>query len=375
MTNMRYRRRLSTEKRHALNAICPYFTMFPLEFPMKILRRHSRARVVLDPFCGRGTTLYAGRYHGIRAIGIDCSPVAVAISRAKLSSFSVAGPLALAKSLLSSEGVPDVPQGEFWDLAYHPDTLRDICQLRAGLLSAEDSDTGILLRATMLGVLHGPVTKTGSYLSNQMQRTFSPKPNYAVSFWKNRSLFPEKVDVFSALKRKLDRISLATDALVGEGWRDVHLGDSSRKDSFEPVPEGIQLVITSPPYYGMRTYVADQWLRNWFLGAPPRVDYTDPGDLPSSSTEDFVRSLANTWTNVAAKAGDDIHLFVRFGAIPSRSVDSKRLLLESLEESDLSWKVISIRSARTADAGKRQVEQMRTYTTPVSEIDFHAVLT
>jgi hypothetical protein len=44
----------------ALNAICPYFTMFPLEYPLKVLRQHRVAKpVVVDPFCGRGTTLFA----------------------------------------------------------------------------------------------------------------------------------------------------------------------------------------------------------------------------------------------------------------------------------------------------------------------------
>ena len=50
----------------ALNAICPYFTMFPLTFPLAV--RHRRARCgewVLDPFCGRGTTNYAARLVGL----------------------------------------------------------------------------------------------------------------------------------------------------------------------------------------------------------------------------------------------------------------------------------------------------------------------
>jgi hypothetical protein len=44
----------------ALNAVCPYYTMFPLEFPLGVLTRRSRPKQwVLDPFCGRGTTLLA----------------------------------------------------------------------------------------------------------------------------------------------------------------------------------------------------------------------------------------------------------------------------------------------------------------------------
>jgi len=76
---------LAYEPRNALNAICPYFTMFPLEYPLRVLRAHRRGQpIVMDPFCGRGTTLFAARQLGLGARGIDSSPVAVAIARAKL---------------------------------------------------------------------------------------------------------------------------------------------------------------------------------------------------------------------------------------------------------------------------------------------------
>jgi hypothetical protein len=56
----------------ALNAVCPYFTMYPLSFPLKILQRHAQPESwVLDPFCGRGTTNYAARLLGLPTIGID----------------------------------------------------------------------------------------------------------------------------------------------------------------------------------------------------------------------------------------------------------------------------------------------------------------
>src|SRR5882757_1727142 len=67
-----------------LNAICPYFTMFPLWFPFKILHRASSRDIVYDPFCGRGTTNYAARLLGMPSYGVDSNPVAHAIAQAKL---------------------------------------------------------------------------------------------------------------------------------------------------------------------------------------------------------------------------------------------------------------------------------------------------
>ena len=48
--------------------------MFPLDFPLGILKAHARPNArVLDPFSGRGTTNFAARVLGLRTIGIDAS--------------------------------------------------------------------------------------------------------------------------------------------------------------------------------------------------------------------------------------------------------------------------------------------------------------
>src|SRR5258708_38124610 len=69
----------------SLNTVCPYYTMFPLEFPLKRLRRAQPDEWVLDPFCGRGTTMFAARLRGLRCVGIDSNPIAAAIAAAKLT--------------------------------------------------------------------------------------------------------------------------------------------------------------------------------------------------------------------------------------------------------------------------------------------------
>src|SRR6266404_1706323 len=69
------------KKEFAFNAICPYYTMFPLEYPMGIIRKHrADAPVIVDPFCGRGTTIYAARRLGLTSYGFDTSPIAAAIA-------------------------------------------------------------------------------------------------------------------------------------------------------------------------------------------------------------------------------------------------------------------------------------------------------
>lgn len=305
---------------------------------------------------------------------MDISPVAVAISRAKLASASTEDVLSLARKLLARIKQVDTPTGPFWRLAFHSSTLNDLCKIRKGLLQMRScSDDAVLLRAAIMGCLHGPDTQSMSYLSNQMPRTFAPKPRYATDFWRTNRLTARKVSLLVALDRKLKLVERSSTSLIRGNITDVYTGDSSDPDAFAGLRKNVDLVITSPPYYGMRTYVQDQWLRAWFLGGPEQPSYEATGDLPSSSPEDFVNSLGDTWTNVASRARNMLHLYVRFGAIPSRQVDVRDLLLESLRSSDAPWKIVSVRKADTASAGRRQVLHMKNFSSAIEEIDLHAV--
>src|SRR5271168_5332899 len=68
-----------------LNGLAPYYTMFPLRFPFEALANAKPGEYVLDPFCGRGTTVLAARLRGLPSFGVDSNPVAGAIAAAKLA--------------------------------------------------------------------------------------------------------------------------------------------------------------------------------------------------------------------------------------------------------------------------------------------------
>src|SRR5574341_547546 len=192
----------------ALNGICPYFTMFPLGFPQGLLAQHAETGDwVLDPFCGRGTTNYAARLLGLPSVGIDSSPVAAALSKAKLANTSPAAIGRAARQILDEVEEPrDVPEGEFWEWAFENNTLRTLCRLREGLLTDCRSHARQALRAVLMGALHGPRAKgRPSYLSNQCTRTFAPKPNYAIHFWRQRRLRPPRVNVLQVIDERAAR--------------------------------------------------------------------------------------------------------------------------------------------------------------------------
>jgi hypothetical protein len=326
--------------------------MFPFGFPALVLAQQVSAdTVVLDPFCGRGTTNLAARVAGHPTVGIDSNPVAVAIAQAKLVQVSPDSIAQAARGILENSGDPtSMPEGDFWDLAFHPDVLRQLCTLREALLEDCQAVERIALRAIVLGALHGPRNKgVPAYFSNQAPRTFAPKPAYALRFWRERDMRPPRVDVAEIISRRASRyFGERLSAVPGA----ITLADSRDAATFAGMDANVGLVITSPPYYGMRTYVPDQWLRGWFLGGPTTVDYSTREQLGHASPEAFASELRDVWRNVARVALPDASMVIRFGAINDRKLDPRALLEHSIIGSG--WVAIGAAPAGSAHLGKRQ---------------------
>ena len=361
------------KRRTRLNGVCAYFTMFPLDFPYSILSRHATAgEWVMDPFCGRGTTNYASRLLDLPSIGIDSSPVAAALSQAKLVNVAPANIVRAAQCILEANMAPvKVPCGEFWDLAYDRQVLDTLCRLREGLLQDCRSDARKALRAVLMGALHGPQPKgRPSYFSNQAPRTYAPKPRYAVSYWKRHGMAAPQVDMIAVIAERAERFyGQEVKTAVGTIIR----GDSRERATYLALPAAgrVRWVITSPPYYGMRTYIPDQWLRNWFVGGPSDVDYSTAGQIMHSSPTVLASQLRQVWQHVGGACMAGAQMVVRFGGINDRKVDPLTILMGSLDGSG--WGMDTTEHAGAASLGRRQALHFSgARTTPVDEYDVWA---
>jgi hypothetical protein len=204
-----------------------------------------------------------------------------------------------------------------------------------------------------------------------MPRTFASKPDYSVKYWQERNLVAPAASIIDVIAKKLKRIG-DLNSESPSGIQNVKCLDARKAGSFARV-KGPTVTITSPPYYGMRTYVQDQWLRMWFLGGDEEIDYENHNQLTHTGHERFIEDLAKVWGNVARRAQEEAHLYVRFGSIPSAKSDARQIMKASLELAG-NWKLLSVRDAQTSHSGKRQADYMGRDSDPASEYDFHAVL-
>jgi hypothetical protein len=194
-----------TTARHRFHSLCPYFAMFPEAFVRRnLLAWSNRDDIVLDPFCGRGTTIFESLLNGRRAIGCDTNPVAFCLSRAKAAPPGLADVLdriaMLERKFHSYACKARELDDEFFMLCFHEDTLRQIAYLRTKLDWREDQ-VDCFIAALALGCLHGESHRTELCFSNRMPRTISTKPAYSIRWWREKGCTPPQRDVFSILRK------------------------------------------------------------------------------------------------------------------------------------------------------------------------------
>jgi hypothetical protein len=290
--------------------------MFPEAFAEKWIKRLTKpGDIVLDPFSGRGTTALTAILFGRRAVTCDVNDVAYCVTKAKTKAPTLATLLRRInrledqfdpnKWLKEAQSAPD-----FFRHAYHPSTLAQLLFLRS--LDWKRSDADTMIAALILGALHGEAKTACSYLSNQMPRTISTKPDYSVRFWKERKLVAPIRDAFELLR---NRAAYRYQSPVPNGEATVLHADMRQLSLLKKKEIGkVSCAITSPPYLDVTSFEEDQWLRLWFLGGPPhptrgRVSTDDR----HTNQNDYWRFISDMWRCLGNVLAPKSHVIVRIG--------------------------------------------------------------
>ncbi len=248
----------------------PYYAMFPVEFAFDVIKQYScNNSRVLDPFVGRGTSVYAAATLGREAVGIEINPVGWIYGKTKLHPARIESVLVRLveishiahKYVARSKTMP-----EFFKSCFCESVLSFLLAARDNL-NWRQSHVDRTLISFILYYLHNNI---GEGLSNQMKQTIAMSPNYSLRWWRtNGYVIPPEIDPERFLRKRIEwRYAKGVPKIFGQGK--IFLGDS--EDKLNKVKNQMypnkkfSLLLTSPPYCSVVNYHSDQWLRLWVLG-------------------------------------------------------------------------------------------------------------
>jgi hypothetical protein len=234
----------------------------------------------------------------------------------------------------------------FFRRAFSTHTLRQILFLRHEL-QWQRLDTDGMIAAITLGQLHGESDKSSSYLSNQMPRTISTKPDYSIRFWERTGHQPPRRDVFEVVRKVA---AFRYESPLPEGKALVFQTDMRNLPRVLPtVVDRVRCVVTSPPYFDVTDFEEDQWLRLWFLGGkdhPKRRQ--NSRDDRHSSVSNYWSFIADMWRSLGQIIAKRGHCVIRLGA--------SRIIPDQIPEMLLA----------TARFAQRRVQLLCTETSPIT---------
>lgn len=256
----------------------PYYAMFPLSFAFNVINKYSKeGDVVLDPFAGRFTSIYAGAVLNRKGIGIEINPVGWLFGQAKLNPAKKEDVIIRLKEIYrkrnyyarKASGMP-----EFYHICFCDEVLKFLLSARKNL-DWKNNQVDATLMSFLLVYLHG---KKGQSLSNQMRITKSMGMDYSIAWWKKNGMeVPPQMNPYEYM---LGRINWRyRKGIPNTGNNSVILGDSTVElnkvsEYLKRNEEKISLLFTSPPYCAITDYYADQWLRLWLLGGSEKLVYS-----------------------------------------------------------------------------------------------------
>jgi hypothetical protein len=250
----------------------PYYAMFPVEFADHVIKEYTSAGAsMLDPFAGRGTSIFSAAIKGRNGMGVELNPVGWVYSQAKLNAANKGYVIERLKEIgrLADRRSAKPRLPVFFSWCFSQPIQRFLMTARKHL-NWRQCRVDCTLMALLLVNMHG---KREASLSNQMRQTKSMSPEYAVKWWKERGLRPPKVDPVEFMEKRIEWRYAKGVPETNNSF--VYLGDSTarlphvQKRAKELSLAPATLLLTSPPYCGITNYHYDQWLRLWLLGGPP----------------------------------------------------------------------------------------------------------
>lgn len=325
---------------------------FSRDFVLYVLSafKATKRDVVLDPFCGVGTTLLSCKELGISSIGVDALPLMAFVSSVKIRDYDLPKLERDYEFLFSGslENPKNLNVKKFIKQFFKPSVLKEILSFKEKIMEMENRDSRDFFT---LALLSAAVKASYIYRDGAVLKVVKkPIPPFRKFFKRRCKTFLKDLERANLPKGIEARVTL------GDARKLDHLDDSS-----------VDFIITSPPYLNKieytRAYTVEQEL---FLGV-------EKHELVRSCIGLEVRNLIsdryNTLPPVArayftdmemaigemyrvVRKGGLLAIVVAGGVFPTQIVDSDLIIAGIAEDAGLRVKNITAVNYRMATRGR-----------------------
>lgn len=238
-----------------VEAIHPYPAKFIGDIPRAFIENLPipADTVILDPFCGSGTTLLEAQRAGYSTVGIDINPIACLIAKVKTAPLETGFLESVAKIVAEAKDVkelpfPSIPNIDHW--------FKKEIQAAVGALASRIGDP---LYAPWQAQLRLALSSILVKVSNQESDT-----RYAAI---EKDVVAD--DVFSTFTAAADKLSKALEERSWPLSSARVIEGNTLEVSPSQIGRNVGMVITSPPYPNAYEYWLYHKYRMWWLGFDP----------------------------------------------------------------------------------------------------------
>jgi hypothetical protein len=327
---------------HSLHYANSYRASFKPELPDFFIRKlTSPGDTVGDPFGGRGTTLLQASLLQRKGLSNDVNPLSERLAYPKINPVSIEEIIERLDEIDLSKPI-DLSKEEDMSMFYHPDTYRELLNLRHYLRSHRDN-VDRFIEMTALSRLHGH--SNGFFSAYSFPQISIPKSNQE-KINRTRGADPDYRDVKSRIikKAKTSLKSGGIDLLRQWGrHQKLTTGDSRNLNGWET--ESVDLIVTSPPFLNQVDYVQDTWIESWFC------------DIPRESLEDKIVQTPDLakWARFISDTLSELHRVVKKGGKVAMEVGEVRYQGELLNLDEI---VVNLTASKEYNLGQFKVNEV-----------------